>query len=324
MSPANFAMICPTCRYTALYSPDVVCLPDTLGAVQERTACPNCYLQRPLADVRKLIAWAKATRGDVDPPVFEEPHLTYKETLGGIQAIEDALFVHALQEGVPNRNGDVFQAPIGVVSEPPKPFYYEHVGHPKFFELSVISGGMQFKVPASSSHNFPVGQEVTVDKAGRVVPFTPETSKPDTEQRTRKDQKNHVYLRIAETISELGTCQRMKVGCVLLSAEGKVAAVGYNGAGPGMPHCSPEHCGPGKRCLRCSHAEENAVANLACTPLTAYVTHEPCNACTRKLLLAGVRHIYYRHPYTSMAEDEKAARQEWLDHYNVELTRLEN
>jgi hypothetical protein len=71
--------------------------------------------------------------------------------------------------------------------------------------------------------------------------------------------------------------------------------------------------------LRCAHAEENAVANASDTPYRAYVTHEPCGACTRKLLQAGVREIFYTKPYTSMPEDERAARQEWLDHYGVRI-----
>lgn len=135
----------------------------------------------------------------------------------------------------------------------------------------------------------------------------------------RQILKQITYLEMASSISKLGTCRRLQVGCVLLSQEGRVVGAGYNGAGPGMPHCKPESCGPNNRCLRCAHAEENAVANASDTPYRAYVTHEPCGPCTRKLLQAGVREIFYTKPYTSMPDDERAARQEWLDHFGVRI-----
>jgi dCMP deaminase len=143
----------------------------------------------------------------------------------------------------------------------------------------------------------------------------------DTKQ-ARQALKNSTYMKMAITIANLGTCQRGQVGCILLSKEGRVVGAGYNGAGPGMAHCTPETCNPSKRCLRCSHAEENAVANASGTPYIAYVTHEPCGACTRKLLQAGIRKIFFSKAYNSMPPEEREARQEWLDHYGVEVYAL--
>lgn len=140
---------------------------------------------------------------------------------------------------------------------------------------------------------------------------------------SRQELKDKAYLKIASELATLGTCLRLKVGCLLLSEEGRVVAAGYNGSGPGMLHCHPDTCGPEHRCLRCSHAEENAVANMSGRPHTAYVTHEPCGACTRKLILAGVRRIVFSKPYTSMSEEEKQARLEWIYHYEVKLEQCE-
>lgn len=139
----------------------------------------------------------------------------------------------------------------------------------------------------------------------------------------RSELKNSVYMEMATSISKLGTCRRLQVGCILLSEGGRVVACGYNGAGPGMPHCHPDTCGPNHRCLRCAHAEENAVANLSGIPYIAYVTHEPCGACTRKLINAGVRVIYFGKPYNSMPKEEKDARDEWLNFYNVKIQCFE-
>jgi dCMP deaminase len=127
---------------------------------------------------------------------------------------------------------------------------------------------------------------------------------------------------MAKTIALLGTCRRLKVGCVLLSKEGRVVAAGYNGAGPGMDHCQESTCNANGRCLRCSHAEENAVGNLSGRPYLAYVTHEPCANCTRDLLTAGVREIFYVNSYNSMPVEERAARDEWIKHFDVLLVQL--
>ena len=41
-----------------------------------------------------------------------------------------------------------------------------------------------------------------------------------------------------------------------------------------MPHCTPETCRPGQRCLHTSHAEENALGFCDGHIATAYVSRE--------------------------------------------------
>lgn len=138
----------------------------------------------------------------------------------------------------------------------------------------------------------------------------------------RHNLKVETYMDMAELVAQLGTCNRLKVGCVILTDDGRVAGTGYNGAGPGMPHCTPEECGPGKRCIRTRHAERNALDT--CTDrnlLTAFCTHEPCLKCAQDMASRGIKRIYYRLPYTSMPKEEQEARNEWLTHYDVKLTR---
>lgn len=137
------------------------------------------------------------------------------------------------------------------------------------------------------------------------------------EHEVRGRFKDQIYGAIAETIAMLGTCCRLKVGCVLLTKEGRVAGLGYNGAGPGMDHCHEDHCNETCRCLRTLHAEQNALYSRNGDPYVAYVTHEPCLNCTKELALAGVRRVVYLKPYTSIAEAERTARQEWIDHYKI-------
>lgn len=139
----------------------------------------------------------------------------------------------------------------------------------------------------------------------------------------RSALKDQVFLRMALEISRLGTCCRLKVGCILLRPDGGLASGGFNGALPGMPHCTPETCGPDKRCLHTSHAEENALSFCDGVVSVAYVTDEPCLICTRALIRRGVRRVVFARPYVSIAEQERTERQAILDHFGVKWEQLD-
>lgn len=135
--------------------------------------------------------------------------------------------------------------------------------------------------------------------------------------------KDQVFLRMAVEISRLGTCCRLKVGCILLRPDGGIASGGFNGALPGMPHCTPETCNPNQRCLHTSHAEENALGFSAGLVSVAYVTDEPCLTCTRALVRRGVRRVVFLRPYASIAEQEKVERAAILAHFGVTWEQLD-
>lgn len=138
----------------------------------------------------------------------------------------------------------------------------------------------------------------------------------------RSELKDNVFLRMALELSRLGTCCRLKVGCVLLRPDGGIASGGYNGALPGMPHCTPETCGPGQRCLHTSHAEENALGFCDGLVGTAYVTDEPCLTCTRALVRRGIRRVVFQRPYLSIAPQERQERDAILAHFGVSWVHL--
>jgi dCMP deaminase len=135
--------------------------------------------------------------------------------------------------------------------------------------------------------------------------------------------KDRVFLRMAKEISSLGTCCRLKVGCILLRSDGGLASGGFNGALPGMPHCTSETCKPDKRCMHTSHAEENALSFCDGTVSVAYVTDEPCLVCTRALVRRGVRRVVFARPYSSMDAQERSERQAILDHFGVRWEQLD-
>ena len=138
----------------------------------------------------------------------------------------------------------------------------------------------------------------------------------------RAQLKDEVFMNMAKEISRLGTCLRMQAGCLLLTLEGRVAGAGYNGAGPGMNHCHPDTCNSASRCLRCAHAETNALSNRSGNPYVAYITHSPCLNCFRELALAGVRKIVYEKEYTSMPENEVRTQLEWMHFYGIKMEKI--
>lgn len=121
----------------------------------------------------------------------------------------------------------------------------------------------------------------------------------------RAQLKRRVWLRIAFLQAELATCNRLKVGCVLLDTRGHVLGTGYNGSLPGRPHCAPDSCNAAARCLRTQHAERNALDHSTGDVVTAYVTDEPCLSCTKDLLARGCRAIYYHRPYDMRDEERR-------------------
>lgn len=110
------------------------------------------------------------------------------------------------------------------------------------------------------------------------------------------------FMAMAVLISSRSACERLHVGCVLVSAgthPNRVIAAGYNGFLPGAPHCSCVREGHEQATV---HAEQNAIADAAKRGVsvmgaTVYVTHFPCINCAKILASAGVGTIKYLHDY---------------------------
>lgn len=115
------------------------------------------------------------------------------------------------------------------------------------------------------------------------------------------------FLAVAHAAATRATCNRAKVGCVLVR-DRDILATGYNGSISGDVHCLSAGCliGPTGGCTRCQHAEANAVARAAYRGTaiggaTAYVTLSPCRDCARLLYAAGVRDVVYATEYRDTA-----------------------
>ena len=113
---------------------------------------------------------------------------------------------------------------------------------------------------------------------------------------------NQYFMLQAVLLSLRSTCERLSVGAILVRDK-RVIAGGDTGAGSGDDHCIDVGCYVvDGHCLRTIHAEMNAV--LQCSKFgiptdgaEIYVTDFPCLQCTKSLLQAGIKKIYYMRNY---------------------------
>ena len=114
------------------------------------------------------------------------------------------------------------------------------------------------------------------------------------------------FMATAVLVSSRSSCERLHVGCVVVSTgkhPNRLVAAGYNGFLPGTPHDSKFRDGHEQATV---HAEQNAVADAAKRGVSlqgtiCYVTHFPCVNCAKILAAAGITEVRYRHDYKNDA-----------------------
>ncbi len=109
------------------------------------------------------------------------------------------------------------------------------------------------------------------------------------------------FLDIADVVATRSTCNKLAVGCVIVKDK-MIVSTGYNGSIHGHEHCTEVGCllSDDGRCIRTIHAEQNAIIHAKRDELmgaTAYVTHEPCETCSKLLNQAGIKRIVFRNQY---------------------------
>lgn len=118
---------------------------------------------------------------------------------------------------------------------------------------------------------------------------------------------HNTFLKVAQLMSERGTCVRRRVGCVLVNKRNHIIATGYNGPASGLPHCIEHPCpgahypsGQGLEKCEALHAEQNAL--LQCRDVyeidKAYVTVSPCVHCIKLFLNTSCQEIYFSGEYS--------------------------
>ena len=110
------------------------------------------------------------------------------------------------------------------------------------------------------------------------------------------------FMATAHLIASRSPCERLHVGCVIVSAgaqRNRLVAAGYNGFLAGTPHVSRVRNEHEQGTV---HAEQNAVADAArrgssVEGCVAYITHFPCINCAKILAAAGIRSLRYHADY---------------------------
>lgn len=127
-------------------------------------------------------------------------------------------------------------------------------------------------------------------------------------------------MSIAQMVATRSTCLRRHVGAILVKDK-RILATGYNGAPAGLRHCEEIGClradasipsGMRHELCRGLHAEQNAIIQAACYGIpiassTLYCTNKPCVICTKMIINAGIRNVFYREGYDDPLADAMLA-----------------
>ena len=121
---------------------------------------------------------------------------------------------------------------------------------------------------------------------------------------SRYNQKLAIFSKIAEEISSLSVSSRLKVGALAVRFDfTKIASFGYNGSYKNAPvnpvtGTEEDSLNPGESGL--IHAEINMIAKFREPDPENYIvilTHSPCKMCTKTLVNAGFKSVYWINEY---------------------------
>lgn len=123
-----------------------------------------------------------------------------------------------------------------------------------------------------------------------------------TESFGQRPTWDEYFMATAKLIASRSNCERLHVGCVIVTAgdrKNRLVAAGYNGFLPGTPHVSRVRDNHEQATV---HAEQNAIADAArrgssVDGCTVYVTHFPCINCAKIMAASGIAQIVYHDDY---------------------------
>ena len=123
-----------------------------------------------------------------------------------------------------------------------------------------------------------------------------------TEKFSQRPTWDEYFMATAKLIASRSNCERLNVGCVIVTAgerKNRLVAAGYNGFLPGTPHASRVRDGHEQATV---HAEQNAIADAArrgssVDGCTASERHYPCINCAKILAASGIAEIRFLEDY---------------------------
>ena len=125
--------------------------------------------------------------------------------------------------------------------------------------------------------------------------------------KSRKQDYNMAYMRMAYEFSKLSHAERSKVGCIIVSENDQIISQGYNGMPRGMHNCCEHIDEDGNLHTNCEvlHAETNALMKCArdggrTQNSRMYITLSPCYDCAKVIIQAGIKKVYYAEKYRDL------------------------
>ena len=111
--------------------------------------------------------------------------------------------------------------------------------------------------------------------------------------------RNQMFAEIAKIVSKRSTCPKKQVGSVL-TRDGRIIAIGYNGVLPGINPM--EGYDPKTGETKTVHAEANIIAFCAKNGIPTdgaelWVTLSPCIKCAELIIQAGIREVIFLEIY---------------------------
>jgi dCMP deaminase len=123
---------------------------------------------------------------------------------------------------------------------------------------------------------------------------------------TRPNWDNY-FLIIADAVSLRMSCDRARIGAIIVSPDKRILSTGYGGAPSGWPSCDEVghelmEINGRQSCVRTIHAEENAIVTAAKhgVPLiggTLYTTASTCYNCLKRVAQVGIKRVVYGTEY---------------------------
>ncbi|MEM5817444.1 MAG: dCMP deaminase family protein [Desulfitobacterium hafniense] len=138
------------------------------------------------------------------------------------------------------------------------------------------------------------------------------------------------FMQMAQVVAGRSTCLRRQVGAVIVKDK-QILSTGYNGSPTGLSHCAQKGClrqqlgipsGERTEICRAVHAEQNALVQAAKHGVSIngadiYTTFQPCVLCTKLLINAGIKRVFFLYSYPDPLALEMATEAE------LELIQLE-
>ena len=140
----------------------------------------------------------------------------------------------------------------------------------------------------------------------------------EVERRVPRPNWDEYFIEISRTVARRATCNRGRSGCVI-ARDKQILVTGYVGSPKGLPHCDEvghqmkttihEDGSQTQRCVRTTHAEQNAICQAAKLGISIegaalYCKMTPCSVCAKIIINSGINRVVCEGRYHAGKESE--------------------